>query len=268
MALYTIHAEPVVRRYRAELGSLAFLFQLLVFLCTTVVSFLVAYSTGSFWVDSIQAFEQPDIQYKGQIIVQTQGSVCDAPLFWSSIGNLNSLMQANLRVPVVTTAERDTDYDGKPERDADHHISARHGLIDVQHDSPREGGNYTFSGSVGFVQTRPLMGVRDNDILNMASTSIRDYDLSNIILEYVRRNVTMTLNDLHETWRCGRAVDDPFVITGSIRYAETSVLYEPTFWETVKLAWIQFLTTFSIFWYVSRILTAYVFNNRLFMINM
>lgn len=74
--------------------------------------------------------------------------------------------------------------------------------------------------------------------------------------------VTTVLSCPSPVWIIGRAAGAPFHINAVIRYPVEVISYRPGFWETIKFAWIQYVSVLLVFlWVFSRIQT-FVFQNQ------
>jgi hypothetical protein len=61
--LWQIYQEPLCRRHHAALLSEATCFRALIFAIAVILSLVVAYNTGGFWLKTGTSIEQPTVHY-------------------------------------------------------------------------------------------------------------------------------------------------------------------------------------------------------------
>ncbi|KAG7453681.1 transmembrane protein 231 [Solea senegalensis] len=161
-------------------------------------------------------------------------------------------------------------------------------LVYVQHSSSVPGAKLFISGDLRLQQRAPLphrglYNVYNVSVIDGSSPFASAYDLENIIRSYQDRNLTTVLSCPTPVWTIGRAAGSPFELNAEIRYPlevirypsiivstcassgqldllmefpalTVSSTYRPGFWETIKFAWIQYVSVLLIFlWFFERI---------------
>lgn len=140
-------------------------------------------------------------------------------------------------------------------------------LAYVQHSSPVPGATLWVSGDLRLQQRGPLPHRGLHDIYNVSvidgsSPFASAYDLGNIIRSYQERNLTTVLSCPMPVWTVGRAAGSPFQLNAEIRYPLEVISYRPGFWETVKSAWIQYVSVLLVFLWVFERVQRFVFQNQ------
>uniref|UniRef100_A0A3B5MW32 Transmembrane protein 231 n=1 Tax=Xiphophorus couchianus TaxID=32473 RepID=A0A3B5MW32_9TELE len=138
-------------------------------------------------------------------------------------------------------------------------------LAFVQHSSPVPGAKMFISGDLRLQQRVPLPHKGLHNIYNVsvidgASLFASSYDLINIMRSYQKRNSTV-LSSPVLVWTVGRADGSPFELNAEIRYP-LEIIYRPGFWETIKFAWIQYVSILLIFLWVFERIKRFVFQNQ------
>ncbi|KAF7654551.1 hypothetical protein LDENG_00068370 [Lucifuga dentata] len=286
MAFYEVYSHPALIRYKTCVCTKATLF-LVAVLCLTYISpLLVAYRSQGFWIKRSTYEEQPVVRYQYQTLLIASTSTKGHYVAWSTFPHLNNMLGANLRIPAVSVREEDQNQDGKldrlifqlqlPLKPEEQVYSVQllltfsyqlfrmstvlmQSLAYVQHSSPVPGAKLFLSGDLRLQQRTPLphrglYNVYNVPVINGSSPLASAYNLDNIIRTYQERNLTTVLSCPMPVWTVGRAAGSPFQLNAEIRYPMEVITYRPGFWETIKFAWIQYVSVLLIFlWVFERI---------------
>uniref|UniRef100_I3JY08 Transmembrane protein 231 n=1 Tax=Oreochromis niloticus TaxID=8128 RepID=I3JY08_ORENI len=164
-------------------------------------------------------------------------------------------------------------------------------LAYVQHSSCVPGAKLFISGDLRLQQRTPLphrglYNIYNESVIDGSSPFASAYDLENIIRTYQDRNLTTVLSCPMPLWTIGRAAAAPFELKAEIRYPVEGLMfdtpdsgvwclifvivsaltspstYRPGFWETIKFAWIQYVSILLIFLWVFERIQTFVFQNQ------
>uniref|UniRef100_A0A7N4V746 Transmembrane protein 231 n=1 Tax=Sarcophilus harrisii TaxID=9305 RepID=A0A7N4V746_SARHA len=247
MALYQLFSHPAERSYRAGLCSKAALFLVLVTALTYIPPLLVAFRSHGFWLKRSTYEEQPTVRFQHEVLlVAFLSSLSGEYLTWSTFPTFNQLHGDNVRVSMMMAREEDKNQDGK---------------MDMLH----------FRLELPLKPTEHVLGVQliltfsyqlTVSVINGTSIFASDYNLKSIAAAYYERNVTTILTDSNPIWLVGRAAEAPFIINVIIRYPMEIISYYPGFWETIKFAWIQYVSILLIFVWIFERIKIFVFQNQ------
>ncbi|XP_036391692.1 transmembrane protein 231 [Megalops cyprinoides] len=294
MAVFDVYSHPALVSYRASVCTRATLFACAAACLTYVAPLLVAYRSQGFWLKRSTYEEQPSVGFRYQILLVAATATGGGYVAWSTFPNFNALQGGHLRIPAVSAREEDVNRDGKPDRlnlridvplTADEQVYSvqllltfsyrlyrmsaltMQTLVLVQHASPVAGSRLFLDGDLRLRQRTPLPHRGEHTAYNVSvidgsSPFAAAYDLAAVISAYQERNLTTFLSSPGPVWTVGRAAGTPFRISAVIRYPTETISYQPGFWETVKFAWIQYVSVLLIFlWLFSRLQT-FVFQNQ------
>ncbi|KAK9517223.1 hypothetical protein VZT92_025108 [Zoarces viviparus] len=294
MAFYDVYSHPALVRYKTSVCTKATLF-LVVVLCLTYISpLLVAYRSQGFWIKRRTYEEQPVVRFQYQTLLVAATSTRGDYVAWSSFPHLNNMLGANLRIPSVSVREDDQNQDGKtdllifqlqlPLKPEEQVYSVQllltfsyklfrmstvvmQSLAYVQHSSSVPGAKLSVSGDLRLQQRTPLphRGLYDMynvPVIDGSSPFASAYNLDNIIRSYQERNLTTVLSYPMPVWTVGRAAGSPFQLNIEIRYPMEVISYRPGFWETIKCAWIQYVSVLLVFLWVFERVQRFVFQNQ------
>ncbi|CAH1780180.1 unnamed protein product [Owenia fusiformis] len=293
MAVFQIFSQAEQRRYYAHVCSKASIFMIFVIALTFIPPFFIAYRSYGFWLRVDNYEEQPQVQFKHQLLVTMETS--DSYITWSTFQNYNQLQQANLRIPVLQSREADNNGDGvrdelqlkleMPLLDTEHIQAVQLILIFdymlskfstmqmesmgyLRHESIFPGGQLKVIGDLLLVQRQPLahrgLDTRFNtSIFDRNSLFLDAFDLSKVFTEYSSRNVTTLFQYNYPIWSKGRAAGSPFTLQATVRYPLTTVQYTPGLWQLFKWAWIQYFAILVVFIFVFNRIKAFVYQNQL-----
>ncbi|TNN00800.1 transmembrane protein 231 [Takifugu flavidus] len=295
MAFYEVYSHPALLRYQTSVCTKATLF-LLVVLCLTYISpLLVAYRSQGFWIKRATYEEQPVVRFQYQTLLVAATSIRGDFVAWSTFPHLNNMLASNLRIPSVSVREEDQNQDGKldflilnlqlPLQPEEQVYSVQllltfsyqlfrmstvvmQSLAYLQHSSPVPGAKLFISGDLKLQQKTPLPHRGVYDIYNMSvidgsSPFASAYDLENIIGRYRERNLTTVLSCPEPVWIIGPAAGSAFELNVKIRYPVEVISYRPGFWETIKFAWVQYVSVLIIFLWVFERVKRFVFQNQI-----
>ncbi|XP_068458837.1 transmembrane protein 231 isoform X2 [Clinocottus analis] len=294
MAFYDVYSHPALVRYKTSVCTKATLF-LVVVLCLTYISpLLVAYRSHGFWIKRSTYEEQPVVRFQYQTLLVAATSTRGDHVAWSTFPHLNNMLGANLRIPSVSVREDDQNQDGKadllvfqlqlPLKPEEQVYSVQllltfsykllrmstvvmQSLAYLQHSSPVPGARLSVSGELRLLQRAPLPHRGLHDVYNVSvidgsSPFASAYDLDNIIKSYQERNLSTVLSCPMPVWTVGRAAGSPFQLNAEIRYPMEVISYRPGFWETIKFAWIQYVSVLLVFLWVFERVQRFVFQNQ------
>ncbi|XP_030642035.1 transmembrane protein 231 [Chanos chanos] len=294
MAFYEVYSHPALIRYKTSVCTKATLFFVIVLCLTYIPPLLVAYRSQGFWLKRSTYEEQPHIRFQYQILLTGATSTTGDYVAWSTYHNFNHLLGSNLRIPSVSVQEEDLNQDGKfdrlslqlelPLKPEEQIYSIQllltfsyqlfrmstvvmQTLVYVQHSSSVPGSQLFVSGDLRLYQRIPLphRGLHtayNVSVIDGTSPFASAYDLVKIIQAYQERNLTTYLSCPSPLWTVGRASDAPFRINAEIHYPLEIISYRPGFWETIKFAWIQYVSVLLIFLWVFHRIQTFVFQNQ------
>ncbi|XP_028304593.1 transmembrane protein 231 isoform X2 [Gouania willdenowi] len=249
----------------------------------------------SFWIKRSTYEEQPVVRFQYEtLLVAATGTRGDF-VAWSTFPHLNNMLGSNLRIPAVSVREEDQNQDGKldllkfqlqlPLKAEEQVYSIQllltfnyqlfrmstvvmQSLAFVQHSSPVPGAKLLISGDLRLQQRTPLphrglYNIYNVSVVDGSSPFASSYDLDTIISNYYNRNLTTVLSCPMPVWTVGRAAGSPFELNAEIHYPVEVISYRPGFWETIKFAWIQYVSVLLIFLWVFERIQKFVFQNQI-----
>ncbi|XP_051916979.1 transmembrane protein 231 [Hippocampus zosterae] len=294
MAFYEVYSHPVLIRYKASVCTSATVF-LVVVVCLTYISpLLVAFRSQGFWIKRSTYEEQAVVRFQYETLLVVATSTKGDHVVWSTFPHLNNMLGEKLRIPAVSVREEDQNQDGKvdrlifqlqlPLKDEENVYSVQlllifsyqlftkstvvmQSLAYMQHSSPVPGAKLFISGDLRLQQRTPLphrglFNIYNVSVIDGSSPFASAYDLDNIVRRYQERNLTTVLSCPTPVWTTGRAAGSPFQLIAEIHYPVEVISYYPGFWETIKFAWIQYVSILLIFLWVFERIQTFVFQNQ------
>lgn len=294
MAFYDVYSHPVLLRYKTSVFSKATVFIIAVLCLTYISPLLVAYRSQGFWIKRSSYEEQPVVRFQYQTLLVAATSTGGDYVAWSTFPHLNNMLGSKLRIPTVHVREEDQNEDGKldllifklklPLKPEEQVYSVQllltfnyqlfrmstvvmQSLAYVQHSSSVPGAKLFISGDLRLQQRTPLphrglYNTYNVSVIDGSSPFASAYDLNNIIRSYQDRNLTTVLSCPMPVWILGRAGGSGFELNAEIRYPLEVISYRPGFWETIKFAWIQYVSVLLIFLWVFERIQRFVFQNQ------
>ncbi|XP_061833709.1 transmembrane protein 231 [Nerophis lumbriciformis] len=294
MPFYEVYSRPVLIRYKTSICTSATVFLVAVLCLTYVPPLLVAYRSQGFWIKRSTYEEQPVVRFQYETLLVAATSMSGDYVAWSTASHLNNMLGNSLRIPLVSVREEDQNQDGKmdlldfqlqlPLRDEEHVYSIQllltfsyqlftkaivvmQSLAFVQHSSAVPGAKLFVSGDLKLQQRTPLphcglFNVYNVSVIDSSSPFASAYNLDNIVGRYQERNLTTVLSCPMPVWTTGRASESPFQLHVEIRYPLEVISYRPGFWETIKFAWVQYVSVLLIFLWLFERIQRFVFQSQ------
>ncbi|XP_029379254.1 transmembrane protein 231 [Echeneis naucrates] len=294
MAFYEVYCHPAVIRYKTSVCTKATFFLVVVVCLTYLAPLLVSYRSQGFWIKRSTYEEQPVVRFQYQVLLVAATSSAGNYVAWSTFPHLNKMLGANLRIPSVSVREEDPNQDGKMDRlvfqlqlplKAEEEVYniqllltfsyqlfrmstvVMQSMAFVQQSSSVPGAKLFISGDLRLHQKTPLphqglYNIYNVSVIDGSSPFASAYDLDNIIRSYQNRNLTTVFSCPMPVWTLGRAAGSPFELNAEIHYPMEVISYRPGFWETIKFAWIQYVSVLLIFLWVFERIQRFVFENQ------
>uniref|UniRef100_A0A3B4TG08 Transmembrane protein 231 n=1 Tax=Seriola dumerili TaxID=41447 RepID=A0A3B4TG08_SERDU len=250
MAFYEVFSHPALIRYKTSVCTKATLFLVVVLCLTYIAPLLVAYRSQGFWMKRSTYEEQPVVRFQYQALLVAATSSVGDYVAWSTFPHLNNMLGANLRIPAISVREEDQNQDGKLD------------LLIFQLQLPLKPEEQVYNVQLLLTFSYQLFV----SVIDGSSPFASAYDLDNIIRSYQNRNLTTILSCPMPVWTVGRASDSPFELNAEIHYPLEVIRYPlinaVCFWETIKFAWIQYVSVLLIFLWVFERIQRFVFQNQ------
>ncbi|XP_063239729.1 transmembrane protein 231 isoform X2 [Bacillus rossius redtenbacheri] len=137
----------------------------------------------------------------------------------------------------------------------------------VQHASSSPGTRLDVAADLRLVQKQPLSPGRDSrfdvPVFDPGSPLPDRFNLRSVLREYASRSVSLNLKNVYSEWLAGRGNDETFTISTEIQYLEETVLYRPGMWETMKWAWVQYVTIAVVVGSTLKMLKGFMLRNNI-----
>ncbi|GFT35014.1 transmembrane protein 231 [Nephila pilipes] len=296
MAIYEVFSHPLLIRYKTSICSKTTFFYIVAALFTFIFPFITTYYSQGFWKKIDIYREQPDVSFKHQMVLLLETKSPDELIFWSTYEQLNQLMDHKLFhiMPSIEHREEDNNKDGKKDElqmiievpltkeevvslklilifdyylyfYSDFHMES---AAYVQYSTSLPGSSFNIFSELSLMQRQPLKHSGKDDRYNIPIINISKIDqpfisLENILLEYMRRNVTTSLKNTYSVWQAGHAVNESFKINLVILYSEDTILYTVGFWQLLKWALVQYMAVFIIISYIVNKLKMYLLQKQI-----
>jgi len=294
MTLVKVYEKPIVTIFKSTIFSKASVYRLFVLAVLVVMPLIIAYLSQGFWIVTNSYMEQPDVNFKKEVLL-IANTMAGNYLAWSTFSNYNLLLGDNFRSSSVSSYQVDANGDGLNDQlnitlqlplDNSEEIVGfqlllffdyqltryssfkMQSMVHLQQFSPVPAGSYTAFAALKLKQTTPLYhrgsDTRyDQSLVDPASVSVSDYDVSSILARNSQRNVTTALDRFQSTWQISRAAGAPFEVKVVLDYEVETVVYFSGFWELVKWGWVQYLAVLLLLKFFVNQLDEAVFGTQL-----
>lgn len=86
--------------------------------------------------------------------------------------------------------------------------------------------------------------------------------LKKLRIKNILISVAAKISNEYVTKEAGYSSEEVVVIKGELIYREHLIYYQPSIWEELKWAWVQYLSCFLVFSYITKHILIFVFTNR------
>lgn len=294
-----IYTEPLCRRHFVSIVSFAVFIRIFL-LCSAIgLALVVAYATGGFWVKIQPTLDQATVHYTNDALLVFQGALPDESYVWSTSPIIQQQFASSFIPANVQYGEEDWNFDGKPDVlqfsfsvQAPVPIFSVKALVQVTYSynsnvmldmfslayvsasSAQPGGVLSTDGDLVLNQRSPITNGKYNDLYNFpmltsvmppqqqAVSAANQLEFDSIIGSYLNRNYTTFYGPTYNVWSPGSG--NSFVVSMTVRIPPNQVIwYRPQVIEMLKFAWIQWLATFIVLWWLYSFMEAYIFRYRL-----
>ncbi|XP_055939497.1 transmembrane protein 231-like [Argiope bruennichi] len=296
MAIYEVFSQPILIKYKTSICSKTTFACLVINLLTLLCPFFLTFYSQGFWKKIDVYREQPDVSFKHQMLLLLETQSPDELIFWSTFKQLNQLMNHELllTVPLVEHREEDHNRDGKKDElvmTIDVPLLPKKKIVSVklllmfdyklylysafsmecaayiQYSTSLPGSSFSTFGELSLMQRQPLRHAGKDDrfnipVLDLSKSEMPSTSLENILLEYMRRNVTTSLKNTYSIWEAGHAANGSFKINVVILYPEETILFKVGFWQLWKLALVQYIAVFFILSSICKKIKTYLFQKQ------
>ncbi|PRP78761.1 hypothetical protein PROFUN_00934 [Planoprotostelium fungivorum] len=293
--------ESQKRYYSSPWLSAATFYTLLAIGACFVSPFIITYYSGGLWLKFTEEFEQPFINFRYEMLMKAYSS--QDTLFWSTSPTINQYAAEQLRTPSVTVANRDYNFDGKIDEielriqiplDSSETINGfdvllffnyslttslhlnMTGAVHLRLESSTPSSAFTNSGKLQMNQIQQIYvpGQRltyNYPVYNFTNTTANNavaaFDFAGLLRSYHLRNETLYLQ---EEYRMTDPVlgtiaagDSSYTIRSYMKVQPNRILQRPSAVQTVKMAWVQYLSILILFYIGGMLLSHFLFTQQI-----
>lgn len=293
--------EPYTRAFVAPRCSSAYCLFILSIIALILIPIYVTFASDNVWVKESTVREQPQVQFRHELLVLAAGEAASDSVGWSSTGDLVSLIPGQVLVPDVRSTSIDQNKDGVPDifnlvvdfptgnatrqfkkvtflavyqvRLSSKVQEVMMGLVSVDLSSPIPASGLWINGELRLRQANALSVVAEvRDVYNDSPLSVKwqsnwaasrqPISLRDLLSRYASRNETISLELLSPpVWEFSPA--DVFRIEVSMAIPPLLVYFRPQAFELIKFAWMQLLSIAIPTWIVLVWIQGFAFNNQI-----
>ena len=96
-----------------------------------------------------------------------------------------------------------------------------------------------------------------NDTVQMVHHSLEE-----LLVQNLQKKFSAKISNEYVTKQVGHASEDAVVIRAELMYKEHAIYYQPSIWEELKWAWVQYLSCLLILGYIAKHILIFLFSNR------
>ncbi|XP_014469345.1 PREDICTED: transmembrane protein 231-like [Dinoponera quadriceps] len=285
MAAIEIFSSTVVYKYKSRIYSFASIVVLLFIVLSLITPLFIVYHAGGVWMRNRMHAETPDVHFEYKYLLLAEVDPYEAPIVCTTF---TTYKENEIIDQCIMTKVRENDlnndgrkdslkfeahfYTDKPVKSVKlllffnfqlkHLIEATIESIGVfDHALNREAQEIRFFGDLELRQKGLLRSGGLYETYNH-SIELSDYTLDELLLYNFNRKFSARITNERVTWRNGFFSDQTVAVIGELFYVENFIHYQPSVWEELKWAWVQYLSCLLVFAYVSKHILVFLFTNR------
>ncbi|XP_043257284.1 transmembrane protein 231-like [Colletes gigas] len=285
MAIFEIFSCSVNYKYKSNICSLSFLVVLLFVTLSLLTPFFIIYNAGGFSLKNRVYAETPNVLFTYKYLLLAYRDYNINPIICSTFTSYKNNKITDDCI-LVKVQEIDTNNDGKKDilKFEAHFYTDKpikslklllffnfrlkhlfkvtvESIAVFNHVLNEEIQSVQFSGDLTLEQK----GLFNNEGLHETynhSIEMADYSLEELLMKNANRKLSAKINNEYVTSQVGYSNKDAVIVRGEIIYQGHLIYYQPSIWEELKWAWVQYLSCFLIFHYVTKQILVFLFSNR------
>ncbi|EZA53559.1 Ubiquitin-conjugating enzyme E2Q-like protein [Ooceraea biroi] len=285
MAAIVIFSSSVAYRYKSRICSCASVIAFLFIVLSFLTPFFIISNAGGVWMKNRVHTETPDVHFNYKYLLLAEVDPYEEPVVCTTF---KTYKENEIEDRCMLIKVRETDLNGDGQKDTlkfeahfytDKPVKSlrlllffnfklKH-LIQTTIESigvfdqvlSHETQEIRFFGDLELRQKGLLHSAGLYETYN-ETIELSNYTLPELLLHNFYRKFSARIMNERVTWRSGFSRDEAVVVIGELFYAENLIYYQPSVWEELKWAWIQYLSCLLVFAYVTRHVLVYLFSNR------
>ncbi|KAL0101826.1 hypothetical protein PUN28_019160 [Cardiocondyla obscurior] len=285
MAAIEIFSSSVVYNYKSRIYSCASVVVFLLIALSFITPLFLIYNAGGIWMKNRMHAETPDVHFIYKYLLLAEFDAFKEPIVCSTF---KTYKENNIKdhCILIKVQENDLNKDGqkdslrfeahfytdKPVKSfrlllffnfqLKHLIQATIESIGVFDQMlSQEAQEIQFFGDLELRQKGLLHSEGLYETYNH-SIELSDYSLPELLLYNFNRKFSARITNERVTWRTGFSSDKAVVVIGELFYVENFIYYQPSLWEELKWAWVQYLSCLLVFVYLTKHILVFLFTNR------
>ncbi|XP_053998812.1 transmembrane protein 231-like [Hylaeus anthracinus] len=285
MAAIEIFSSTVDYKYKSNICSISFLIVLLFGILSLFTPFFIIYNAGGFSLKNRVYAETPDVLFSYKYLLLAYREYNINPIICSTFTTYKNNKLADDCI-LVKVQEIDTNSDGKKDilKFEAHFYTDKpikslklllffnfrlkqlfqatiESIAVFNHVLNEEIQQLQFFGDLmleqkGLFNDKGLYETYNNSI------EIDDHSLEELLMKNANRKLSAKINNDYVTSRTGYSNEDVVIVHGEIMYRGHLIYYQPSIWEELKWAWVQYLSCLLVFAYIAKHILVFLFSHR------
>ncbi|XP_019697378.1 transmembrane protein 231-like isoform X1 [Harpegnathos saltator] len=285
MVAIEIFSSSVAYKYKSRIYSFASIVVFLFIVLSLITPLFIVYHAGGVWLRNRMHAEKPDVHFEYKYLLLAEVDPYEEPIVCTTF---TTYKENKITDQCAMIKVRENDLNGDGEKDSlkfeayfytdrpvksiklllffnfqlKHLIQASIESIGVfDYVLTHEAQEVRFFGDLELRQKGLLRSEGLYETYNR-SLELSDYSLHELLLYNFNRKFSANIANERVTWRSGFSSDETVAVVGELFYVENFIHYQPSVWEELKWAWIQYLSCLLVFAYVSKHILVFLFTNR------
>ncbi|XP_076245279.1 transmembrane protein 231-like [Calliopsis andreniformis] len=285
MAAIEIFSSAVSYKYKSKICSLSFLVVLFFIVLSFFTPFLIIYNAGGFSLRNRVYTETPDVSFNYKYLLLAYRDYNINPIVCTTFAAYKNNRITDDCI-LTKVQETDTNKDGRKDvLNFEAHFytdkpiksfklllffsfrlkqlfeTTIESIAVFNHVLNEEIQKIHFSGDLILQQKRLLSSEGLYETYNH-SIEISDSSLEDIIIQNANRKFSAKIVNEYVTKQVVHSDENTVVFHGELMYGEYLIYYQPSIWEELKWAWIQYLSCLLILGYIAKRILVFLFSNR------
>ncbi|XP_076755309.1 transmembrane protein 231-like isoform X1 [Xylocopa sonorina] len=285
MVAVEIFSSSVQYKYKSKICSLSFFVVLFFVILSLLTPFFIIYNAGGFSLKNRVYAEKPDVSFNYKYLLLVNRDYNVNPIICSTFRTYkdneiedNCILIKVLEVDANNDGKKDIlkfeayFYTDRPIKSVKLLLFFNFRLKQLFEATIESIALWTrvlnekiqkvqFSGDL-ILQQRGLLTSEGLYEIYNHSIEMADYSLDELLVQNFNRKFAAKIHNEYIKEQTGNLNKSAAIIQGELIYREHLIYYQPSYWEELKWAWVQYLSCLLAFLYITKHILIFLFTNR------
>lgn len=285
MTAIEIFSSPINYKYKTRICSSSSLVVLLLVILSLITPFFLLFNVEGFWIRTKVYAETSDVFFQYKYLLLVEQDIETTPIVCSTFLTYKENVISDDCL-IIKVQEIDKNSDGKKDiLKFEAHFYTDEPIKNIKlflffefklkrllegsiqslaifdYISHQEEQKINFVADLELKQNGILHSDQFHEIYNH-SIELKDWTLLQLISQNINKKFSAQITNTQLITQAGFSKEDIVIIQGELHYRDYLIYYQPGLWEELKWAWIQYISCFLVFIYLTNYILKFLFSSR------